>query len=80
VTTDDHHGVTDVDTTGEEIDESSAAEPEATATVEPTDGTQVDETPAHHEEPPSRWGLKHLLVAIALAVFFVGSAGLASWA
>jgi Mce-associated membrane protein len=81
VTTEDHHDVTDVDTTAEEIDESSAAEPEATATVEPTEGIQVDETPAPHEGPKfSTWGLRRLLVPIVLAVFFLSSAGLASWA
>jgi Mce-associated membrane protein len=81
VTTEDHHGVTDVDTTAEEIDESSAAEPEATATVEPTEGTKVDETPTHDDAPRrSTWGLRRLLVPIVLAVFFLSSAGLASWA
>ena len=81
MTTEDQRNVTDADTTVEEIDESSAAVPEATATLEPTDGTQVDETPAPHEAPMnSAWGHRRLLVPLVLAVLFLSSAGLASWA
>ena len=68
MTTEDQHNVTDADTTAEEIDESSAAVPEATATVEPSEGTQVDETPAPHEAPMnSAWGHRRLVVPLVLA-------------
>jgi Mce-associated membrane protein len=81
VTTEDHHDVTDVDTTAEEIDESLAGEPEPTATVEPTAGTLVDRTPELHEVPTfGAGGPRRLLVPIMLAVFFLSSAGLTSWA
>jgi hypothetical protein len=63
--------VADVDTTAEEIDESTAAEPEGTV----YDGTLGDEALA---PTPSRWRLRRLLVPIVLAVFFLGSAGMAS--
>jgi len=70
--------VTDADSTAQEIDESTAAEPEPTPAAQDT----VDETPKAPDEtaPPSRWGLKRLLVPIVLAVFLLSSAGLATWA
>jgi Mce-associated membrane protein len=73
VTTEDHHDVTDVDTTAEEIDESTADEAEA---------TEVDEEAQAPDQtaPRSQWGLRRLLVPIVLAVFLLSSAGLASWA
>ena len=73
MTTEDHHDVADVDSTAEEIDQSTAAEPEGTV----YEGTLVDEALA---STPSRWRLRRLLVPIVFAVFFLSSAEMASWA
>jgi Mce-associated membrane protein len=65
--------VADVDTTAEEVDESTA-EPE---------GTVYDSTLSTRpwrRRPAGGGSLRRLLVPIVLAVFFLGSAGMGSWA